>query len=190
MPPTSPTPLLSLWWWACQLEARLTCPRNSPATSTGSARPPKVDTNIHKNTSTVCSVASHLHNDSLFLDFLWVFLMKASCYVSACRTSCAYLFFSLCMCCSLQRGRVSQGSGQELQLLWLLQAWQWVCPENQAVRDTQTNTHIHTKYFIRITESTFPPSLFSRQCALAALRDVKSYLKDEGGQVAVSLRLI
>lgn len=25
-----------------------------------------------------------------------------------------------------------------------------------------------------------------RQCALAALRDVKSYLKDEGGQVAVS----
>lgn len=25
-----------------------------------------------------------------------------------------------------------------------------------------------------------------RQCALAALRDVKSYLKDEGGEVAVS----
>lgn len=28
--------------------------------------------------------------------------------------------------------------------------------------------------------------LLFRQCALAALRDVKSYLKDEGGQVAVS----
>lgn len=28
--------------------------------------------------------------------------------------------------------------------------------------------------------------VFLRQCALAALRDVKSYLKDEGGQVAVS----
>lgn len=28
-----------------------------------------------------------------------------------------------------------------------------------------------------------------RQCALAALRDVKSYLKDEGGQVAVSFLL-
>lgn len=27
-----------------------------------------------------------------------------------------------------------------------------------------------------------------RQCALAALRDVKSYLKDEGGQVAVSFQ--
>lgn len=26
---------------------------------------------------------------------------------------------------------------------------------------------------------------FFRQCALAALRDVKSYLKEEGGQVAV-----
>lgn len=29
-------------------------------------------------------------------------------------------------------------------------------------------------------------NVFFRQCALAALRDVKSYLKDEGGQVAVS----
>lgn len=29
-------------------------------------------------------------------------------------------------------------------------------------------------------------ALLFRQCALAALRDVKSYLKDEGGQVAVS----
>lgn len=29
-------------------------------------------------------------------------------------------------------------------------------------------------------------TVFFRQCALAALRDVRSYLKDEGGQVAVS----
>lgn len=29
-------------------------------------------------------------------------------------------------------------------------------------------------------------NVFFRQCALAALRDVKSYLKDEGGQVAVN----
>lgn len=31
--------------------------------------------------------------------------------------------------------------------------------------------------------------VFLRQCALAALRDVKSYLKDEGGQVAVRFLL-
>lgn len=34
--------------------------------------------------------------------------------------------------------------------------------------------------------SAFPP-VVCRQCALAALRDVKSYLTKEGGQIAVSL---
>lgn len=37
-----------------------------------------------------------------------------------------------------------------------------------------------------ITQLIDTGAVLFRQCALAALRDVKSYLKDEGGQVAVS----
>lgn len=40
-----------------------------------------------------------------------------------------------------------------------------------------------------MTQLMTPGAVLFRQCALAALRDVKSYLKDEGGQVAVSFPL-
>lgn len=65
-------------------------------------------------------------------------------------------------------------------------------PDNEcAVKIRQYVPYKHTYTFqsnppdlLRITPTS--PLSFFRQCALAALRDVKSYLKDEGGQVAVS----
>lgn len=49
-----------------------------------------------------------------------------------------------------------------------------------------TNTQSESSSVYALMETLNVRPFLFRQCALAALRDVKSYLKDEGGQVAVS----
>ena len=53
---------------------------------------------------------------------------------------------------------------------------------------THTRTHAHGQYDTVVLQWFTQRSLLClcSQCALAALRDVKSYLTDEGGEVAVS----
>lgn len=93
-------------------------------------------------------------------------------------TETSVLFHLLCR---VQRWAVQERVCEDLQVLWVLQSWQWRRAEDQKVTAhprVTTNTYI-------LAFSHDLCHVCYRQCASAALNDVRQYLTEEEGQVAV-----
>lgn len=120
------------------------------------------DGNTHLYTVPICSVACQFHSNTVVLEVNGI---------SSCFQFQEIVFTLVCLprvCCSLQCRRVPQRSSQELQLLWFLQAWQWVCCENQAVSLPSCYTNTPNKnifcLFKRRRKQTFLIIAFQAVC--------------------------